>query len=75
MKTIELKNGMYYLPIIKNKPFTFWKYIFQEWCHINNIQVISYKLQYRIYEKLESNSLNKLPYFPFNVSSNNSFVY
>ena len=36
-------------------PFTFWKYIFHEWCHQNNIPLISYKLITQIYDKIYTN--------------------
>ena len=59
-KTIEIKDNVHYLPIIKDQPFTFWKYILLEWCRINNAPVISYKLLCQIYEKLNIDLSNKL---------------
>jgi tRNA(Ile)-lysidine synthase TilS/MesJ len=56
MSKIEFKNEMYYLPLVPGQPFTFWKYIFHEFCHLNNISLISHKLLSHIYEKLYSNN-------------------
>ena len=52
IKKIEIKDNNHFLPITPNQPFTYWKYIFQEWCYSNNIQVFSYKLIEQIYEKI-----------------------
>jgi hypothetical protein len=38
------------------KPFTFWKYIFHEWCHKNKLPTISYKLMSQIYDKITNKS-------------------
>lgn len=56
METIEIKENIHYLPIIHNKPFTFWKYIFHEWCHRNKLSTISYKLMNQIYDKISTKS-------------------
>ena len=56
LSKIEVINNIHHLPITPNQPFTYWKYIFQEWCHINNISVFSYKLIGQIYEKLYTNT-------------------
>jgi len=55
MKTIEIKDSVHFLPITPNQPFTYWKYIFNEWCHINNLSTISYKLMVQIYDKIYLN--------------------
>jgi tRNA(Ile)-lysidine synthetase-like protein len=52
IKTIFRKDNQYIFPKIKNQSFTFWKYVFHEFCHQNKIALISHKLIQRIYEKL-----------------------
>jgi len=75
IKTIEVKDNIHYLPIINNQPFTYWKYILQEWCYINNMPLISYKLVQQIYEKLY---LNKTSQISCNnkilISINNNYI-
>jgi tRNA(Ile)-lysidine synthetase-like protein len=56
MSKIEVINNIHHLPITPNQSFTYWKYILQEWCHINNVSVFSYKLIGQIYEKLYTNT-------------------
>jgi len=53
---IEKKDNNYYFPKLLNKPFTYWKYVFHEFCHVNNIPLISHKLLQQIYEKIYINS-------------------
>jgi len=55
-KTIVIKENQHYLPKIINQPFTYWKYIFHEWCHINNIGIIPHKLLSIIYDKINQNN-------------------
>ena len=55
IKTIFKKENQYMFPKIKNQSFTFWKYVFHEFCHQNNTQLISHKLIQRIYEKIYFN--------------------
>ena len=50
--TITIKENKHYLPKTQNQPFTYWKYILHEWCHRNNINIISYKLLLLIYDKI-----------------------
>jgi tRNA(Ile)-lysidine synthase TilS/MesJ len=53
---IEKKDNNYYFPKLLNKPFTYWKYVFHEFCHVNNIPLISHKLLQQIYEKIYINT-------------------
>jgi len=55
LNSIMFKDNKYYFEIRPNMPFTFWKYVFHEWCHQNNIPLISYKLITQIYEKIYTN--------------------
>jgi tRNA(Ile)-lysidine synthetase-like protein len=56
IKTIKSENNIHYLVITPNQSFTYWKYIFHEWCHLNKIPVFSYKLIGQIYEKIYLNT-------------------
>ena len=60
MKTIEVKDNTHYLPIIYNQSFTYWKYIFQEFCHQNKLNLITHKLIGQIYEKISNGSLSNI---------------
>jgi tRNA(Ile)-lysidine synthetase-like protein len=50
--TITVKDKKHYLPKTQNQPFTYWKYILHEWCHRNNMNIISHKLLMLIYTKI-----------------------
>jgi tRNA(Ile)-lysidine synthase TilS/MesJ len=53
IKIIELGTAIHhYLLITPNQTFTYWKYILHEWCHINNMPLITHKLIKQIYEKI-----------------------
>jgi hypothetical protein len=52
MENIHIIDNTHYLPITPNQPFTYWKYILHEWCHMNKLPIISYKLIGQIYEKI-----------------------
>jgi tRNA(Ile)-lysidine synthetase-like protein len=52
MKTIEIKDNIYFLPKTNDQPFTYWKYIFTEFCHQFKLPVFSHKSIVLIYEKL-----------------------
>jgi len=60
MKTIIFQDNCYYLPKIINQSFTFWKYIFQEFCYQNKLPLISYKSICQIYEKLYITNITKI---------------
>jgi len=60
MKTIIVKNSVHYLPIIKDQPFTYWKYIFQDFCHQNKLNLITHKLIGQIYEKICNGSISNI---------------
>jgi len=52
MRSIVVNDNTHILNIIPNQPFTIWKYIIHEWCHQNNVPLISHKVIKQIYEKL-----------------------
>jgi tRNA(Ile)-lysidine synthetase-like protein len=52
MENIHIIDNIHYLPITLNQSFTYWKYILHEWCHMNKLPIISYKLIGQIYEKI-----------------------
>ena len=64
---IEKKDNIYYFPKVLNKPFTFWKYVFHEFSHQNNLPLISHKLIQQIYDKLYIKSIS-------NISINNKTI-
>jgi tRNA(Ile)-lysidine synthetase-like protein len=72
---IEIINNVHYLPITPNQPFTYWKYIFQEWCRINKVPVFSYKLIVQIYEKLYTNIKSSITCASnLNMLINNNYI-
>ena len=60
MKTIEVIENVHIFYITPNQSFTYWKYIFHEWCHINKLPLISHKVLKQIYEKLYLKSSEKV---------------
>jgi tRNA(Ile)-lysidine synthetase-like protein len=65
MNTIKIKDNLHYLPKTKDQPFSYWKYIFQEFCHKYKLASISHKSLKQIYDKLYTSSSNNIT-----VSSN-----
>jgi len=75
MKKIEIKGNIHFLPLLPNQSFTFWKYIFHEWCHTNKLPVISYKLMGQIYDKISTNSKVSITCNDkINMMINNDFI-
>ena len=75
MNKIEVTNNIHYLPITPNQPFTYWKYIFQEWCRINKVPLFSYKLIVQIYEKLYTNIKSSITCASnLNMLINNNYI-
>jgi tRNA(Ile)-lysidine synthetase-like protein len=60
MKTIKVKDKVHYLPITKDQSFTYWKYIFQEFCYQNKLPIITHKLIGQIFEKISNGSLSNI---------------
>lgn len=65
MNTIKTKDNLHYLPKTKDQPFSYWKYIFQEFCQKYKLPSISHKSLKQIYDKLYTSSSNNIT-----VSSN-----
>lgn len=60
MKTITSKENVHYLPLKLEQPFTFWKYVINEWCQCNNVPLITHKLVKQIYEKICHQSISNI---------------
>jgi tRNA(Ile)-lysidine synthetase-like protein len=60
IESIIVKDNLHYLPKTKDQPFSYWKYIFQEFCHKYRLASITHKSLKQIYEKLYSSSSSNI---------------